>query len=75
MKKETGKLLIECYDNYGNKVVSHEDETRYTVALVLAKAWEDKNEGNTAVISRIMYNSVCEHEKWAYTDGLKKEKG
>ena len=75
MKKETGKLLIKCYDKYGNKVVSHEGETRYMVALVLAKSWEDKKEGNTAVISRIMYNTVCHSDKWSYSDGLKSKKG
>lgn len=75
MKKETGKIIIECYDKYGHKVIDYNDETCYTLALARAVDWENKNEGNTSVISRIMYNTVCNNDKWSYTNGHKRVKG
>ena len=66
MKKITGHNLIELYDEYGNKVKSKKETTgSYILSLAIAKKWENKKAGNTAVISRVLYNSIDNNDKWS----------
>jgi len=71
MQKEKGKIIIECYDKYGHKVKDIGDQTGYVNALSLGQDWEKRNEGNNVVISRILYNTVCNNDKWSYSGKLK----
>ena len=65
MKKITGHNLIELYDKYGSKIKSKKDNSGgYIFSLAIAKKWENKKAGNTAIISRILYNSIDNNDKW-----------
>ena len=63
MRKEFGCIFVEQYDKYGNRV-SVDKGKSYMDARGIARKWEEKHPKNTAVISRILYNTVSNNDKW-----------
>lgn len=63
MRKKTGTVIIEWYDEYGSKSGSQEC-TSYTHAKKISDLWESLNSNNSCVISHIMYNTKCQINKW-----------
>jgi len=54
------------YDKYSHKVKSKKEESgSYIASLAIAKKWENQKAGNTSVISRILYNSIDNNDKWS----------
>ncbi len=68
MQKKTGNYILECYDKYSHRE-QYTNEDNFLIAKGKAEAWENKSKGNTAIVSRILYNSVCKQkDKWSYDD-------
>ena len=65
MRKPRGTLLIEWYDDLGHKVGSCERDS-YTTGRKIADLWESKHQDNSVVISRILYNTKSNNDKWTY---------
>lgn len=57
MQKRTGEYIIERFDQYGHKKKSKLANS-YILALRKAYRWTSKDEGNSAVILRILFNSI-----------------
>jgi len=70
MNKSTGKIIIEFYDDHASKVKTME-ETSYILAKVLVTDWEKRDERNSAIISRILYNTFSNSDKWEYKNDKK----
>lgn len=73
MRKPKGALLIEWYDELGHKVGSCERQS-YTMGEKIAALWESKQPGNSVVISRILYNTKSNSDKWQYIPSKHKKK-
>jgi len=65
MRKEKGILLIEWYDELSHKAGECERDS-YVTGKKFADLWESKHPGNSVVISRILYNTNCNNDKWGY---------
>ena len=69
MRKPTGAILIEWYDELGHKVGSCERNS-YIIGKKIADLWESKHLGNSVVISHILYNTYRNGNKWEYKSML-----
>lgn len=65
MNKSTGKIIIEWYDDHGHKEGSSGCES-YIHAVKIAKLWESKVPGNNVIVSRVLYNTRSNNDKWEY---------
>ena len=65
MRKETGSLIIEWYDELGHKAGSCVRDSLH-IGEKIATLWESKHPGNSVVISRILYNTHANNNKWDY---------
>lgn len=68
MRKPTGSTIVDCFDHYGAKVKS-EEKSGYITAMGLVDEWEAEHKFNTAVVSKILYNTVDKkRDKWGHDD-------
>lgn len=67
MKKGKGAFVIEWYGSHANKEGSAEMES-YAMALKVGSFWERITPGGSVIISRILYNTFSNAEKWSYCE-------
>lgn len=68
MRKATGSHIIDCHDQYGHKVKSLV-KPGFTTGRAAAREWEERHDGNTAVVYRILYNTVDnKNDKWGHNE-------
>ena len=65
MRKETGLIFLEKYDEYSHKVDTIE-KPNVVDAICEANDWEEQHPRNSAVVSRILYNTNSKMDKWGY---------
>lgn len=65
MKKSKGKIIMEFYDKYGHKVKT-EEAPNFIECKRMANNWESEKEGNSAIGSRVLYNTHSNNDKWSY---------
>jgi len=57
MQKKTGEFIVEMYDKYG-----HKEGWTYATGIIhgkrIAQEHEKDRQGNTAVVYRILYNTI-----------------
>lgn len=68
MRKETGKLIIQYYDEYGHKVSEEDEDDSFISSKDKVLAWENNRPGNNAVVMRVMYNTHSNNQKWKYIE-------
>ena len=59
MEKKIGMYILELYSKYGSKKEMIE-AVSFIDGTTKAKDWEDEAEGNSAVLTRVLYNT---HDK------------
>ena len=63
MKKETGSYIVELYDKYGHKEGwTYADN--FLHGQQIAKEHEGVNNGNNAVVYRVLYNTIDKKDKY-----------
>ena len=67
MRKESGSIIIEWFDELGSKVGQLVCKS-YGHAIKIADLWEGKHAGNSVVIYRVMYNTHYQNKKWDFKD-------
>ena len=65
MRKITGLIVVELYDEYSHKVHIKKAKS-FIKASKKVEKWEKKNPRYTGVISRILYNTNFKSDKWEY---------
>jgi hypothetical protein len=65
MRQKTGEYIVRMYDKYG-----HKEGWTYAKGFIhgcsICKEHEEASEGNTASLSRVLYNTH-DADKWSYT--------
>ena len=62
MRKEPGVYFVEFYDELGHKFNTVLAKN-FGDSVKIADGWEAKKEGNSAVASRILYNTKMKRSK------------
>ena len=65
MKKAKGTHILTWYGSHADKKGSCEMAS-YGAALKAADFWEKITPGGSAVITRVLYNTFSNSEKWHY---------
>lgn len=63
MQKRTGKYVVERYDQYGHKK-KLKSAKNYQIAVRKADDWENMQDGYSAVVLRILYNTKEKRTKF-----------
>lgn len=65
MRQETGKFIIKWYDKFGAKQGKCTAES-FGQSSKIAHLWESLGPGNNVVITRVLYNTILNNNKWDY---------